>query len=201
MRSPAQRSTKSTQDSPQETVNEVMSDKELGERPAAEVMVVRAFKDDELRALDSWDAAMAAAVEEYGTVANVGDELGNGFAIASEEDQERLCGVPLLFLEWSIVDGDFGPYVSARVIQRLDDGGIKKWIINDGGQGINIQLQEYQERTGKTGGLGAKRGLRVSKYYIDPDTGQGLTKQEVREYIAAGRKTVPAHTFYIDTSA
>jgi hypothetical protein len=203
MRGSARGSQQSTQDSPQETVvGEVMSDRELGESPAQEVMRRRTFSDSELSDIDSWESVLEKATAAYGGIVSVTDVLGTGFAVATEDDKERLCGVPLLILEWSFNAGDFSEdYVSCVAVQRLDDGGIKKWIINDGGQGIRKQLTEYQSKTGNTGGLAVPKGLRVSKFYIDAETKLPLTKSEVAEAISSKRKIQPAHTFYLDTSA
>lgn len=172
------------------------------EVPAREVARVRTFNDTELAAIDSWDAAMAAAKAAYGDVVDGSDALGNGFRKADDDQMERLCGVPLLLLEWDFYPGDFGEdFVSIRVIQRLDNGGIAKWIVNDGSTGIRKQLQEHQGLTGATGGLGLPKGFRMSKFFFDPDTGKALTKQETREGLIKGRRMQPARTFYLDTSA
>lgn len=178
-----------------EEVAEVMQDEHV-----AEVMRVRAFKDADYASIESFDQAFAMTTAAVGVV-NVADELGNGFRIATEDDKMRMQGEPLIFMEWFTNDGDFGDFVSANVVQRAKDGAAIKWVINDGSTGIKTQLLDYEKRTGKNGGLFAPKGLRVSTYNIDAETGQPLSKTEVREYITSGRKTAPAHTFYIDTSA
>ena len=161
----------------------------------------RAFNDQMLADIDSWDVAFSAANAEYGTIVLADRVLGNGFRIATEDDKRRLVGTPLMFLEWLEREGDFGQMVTAMVIQRLTDGGIAKWVVNDGSTGICKQLIDYTAASGRRGGLAVQHGLRESTYNIDAESGTPLTKQEEREYLTSGRKMVPAHTFYIDTSA
>jgi hypothetical protein len=211
MRGNAQRSNKTAQPSTEDTEkNEVpeaagtawLDGEEAADSPAREVMRVRTFTDAELADIDSWDVAMAKATAAYGAIPSAATELGTGFRIATDRDKERLQGVPLLLLEWSFNPGDFGEdFVSVAAIQRQDDGGITKWIINDGGTGIREQLREYTNKTGKTGGLGVPKGLRPSTYYIDSETKQPLTKAEVRVALIDGRQLTSATTFYLDTSA
>lgn len=186
-----------------ETVPEAAGEAWLDGGRTREVARLRTFSDTDLGAIDSWDAAMAMAKAAYGDVVNGADALGNGFKLASDDDMERLCGVPLLLLEWDFYPGDFGKdFVSIRAVQKLDDGGVAKWIINDGGTGICDQLQAHQTETGATGGLGLPKGLRVSKFYFDTETQAALTRQEVRQRLATGgRNMAPARTFYLDTSA
>lgn len=194
------------QDGTDEAVAEVMSDRmtaKANREPGTEVMRNRLFTDNDLSDIESWDQvlAMATAVAEGDTIPNAADVLGTGFRIADEDDKIRLQGVPLVLLQWFINDGDFGPFVSINAVQRHDNGSITKWVINDGSTGICQQLTAYEAKTGSNGPLAVPKGLRASNYYIDGESGQPLTKAEVAEYISAGRKPVPAHTFYLDTSA
>lgn len=162
------------------------------------------FTRDELSAIESFDDAMRLAVSAHGTVINAHEttELGDGFRIADEDDKRRLIGVPLMLLEWTFLPGDFAEdYVSVRAISQEDGGRIRKWVINDGGTGIARDLRDFTTKTGRTGGLSVRNGLRVSDYFIDPVTKQPLTKAERREYAAEDRKMAPASTFYLDTSA
>ena len=158
------------------------------------------FTRDELSNISSFDEAMRLAHMVYGTVVTADEEIGDGFKVATEDDKRRLCGVPLMFLEWSIRDGDFGAYVSVRAIAQTETG-ITKWILNDGSTGIAEDLTSFQKKTGRTGGLFVRNGLRVSDYWIDAETGTPLSKKEYGEYIARGERTAKAATFYLDTSA
>lgn len=186
-------------------VPEAAGTKWLGEdaKKSAELVVPRVFSDTDLSEMDSWETAMSfvdAAFE--GGVVNGADELGTGFRIADEDDKLKLCDATLVFVQWTFNPGDYGEdYVSINAIQRHDNGSISKWVINDGGTGLCAELKAYTKKTGRSGGMGFPKGLRVSKYFIDAETKTPLTKSEVAEWITAGRKAVPAHTFYLNTSA
>jgi hypothetical protein len=176
------------------------------EEPSTEVDVQpesRYFSREELSGIESFEDAMRLATSAHGTVVNAHEslELGDGFKIADEEDKGRLIGVPLMLLEWSFRDGDFGDYVSIRAISQGEDGKTTKWILNDGSTGIKEDLEDFTKKTGRTGGLFVRNGLRVSRYHIDAKTREPLSKAEYRDAVADGRKVVPAATFYLDASA
>jgi len=197
-----QRSTQPTQSTEDtEQVDEVMQ-----EERAAEVMRVRNFKDEHLAAIDTWEKAMSMATVVYGKVDNAADILGNGFTVIRDDDtKSKLIGASLLLLEWQQNTGDFNDFVSIYVIQRHDDGGISKWVLN-GGEAMLRQLQQFEDETGRNGGMGLPKGLRKSDFHFDaekdsPTFGKALTKNQVREYISKGLKAQPATTWYLDTSA
>lgn len=168
----------------------------------AELAVTRVFADVDLADVDSWETALSFVEGAFGEVVNAADVLGSGFKMASEDDMMRLVGVPLILMQWMFYAGDFGKdFVAINAIQHHDNGSITKWVITDGGTGICNQLTEYTKKTGRSGGLGVPKGLRVSNYYIDRDTKTALTKVEVAEGLTTGRKMDPAHTFYLETSA
>lgn len=176
--------------------------KEETDRKSAELAVPRVFADADLADVDSWETAMSFVEGAFGDVVTAADVLGSGFRMASEDDMLRLQGVPLILMQWMFYAGDFGKdFVAINAVQRHDNGSITKWILTDGGTGICQQLAELTKRTGRTGGLGVAKGLRVSNYYIDRETKTALTKTEVAEGLTSGRKMDPAHTFYLDTSA
>lgn len=172
------------------------------DRPKAELVVPRVFADSDLAEVDSWETAMSFVEGAFGDVVNAADVLGTGFRQADEDDKMRLCGVPLVLMQWMFYAGDFGEdFVAINAIQRHDNGSISKWVIIDGGTGLCQELKSYTKKTGRSGGLGVPKGLRVSKYYIDAETKKALTKAEVAEYMSTKQKMVPAHTFYLDLSA
>jgi hypothetical protein len=141
------------------------------------------FGEEALRNVETFDDAIALAMQEVGDIASADNALGDGFALLDNKD--TLIGKPLLFLSWSFNNGDFGPFVSAHVVARVDSGGANKVIINDGSTGIYAQLEAYTKRTGKQGGLLSRKGLRRSDYMYTDEKGQER----------------PASTHYIDTSA
>lgn len=157
------------------------------------------YDRDALRELNDFDAAVAMATAAHGPIDDASD-LGDGFALLKDDGKGRLVNVPLLFMEWSFYPGDFGSqFVAARVMARNPDGGISKYIVNDGSTGICDQLAAFSKRTGKYGGLLAKRGLRVSDYSYcemcakvqcdNPDSHRAMGKHK------------RAETYYIDTAA
>lgn len=162
----------------------------------AEMYRSNAYTDDELRGATTFDEFVALAAEKFDQVDDVSEVLGDGFAVL--KDNKRLVGVPLLFLEWNFYPGKFGSnFVACRVIARNDNGSAQKYIINDGSTGIAEQLAAYTKDTGRTGGLGARHGLRASDYIycgqceraVDPKT----DAQHAKDHI-------PAATYYIDTA-
>lgn len=190
-------------------VTEVMSEREIAKSLGGEIVttVPARFSDEILGAIDSFDAAMGLAEDTFGGVTFAHEEplLGNGFRVANDEDKLHLVGVPLLLLDWTFNESDFGQdrdWVMIHAIQRGDTGQAIKWVISDGGTGIAKDLQSFTEKTGREGGLLVKKGLRVSKYYIDNDSGKALSKKEVRQYmIDSPKKLGEAATWYLDTSA
>ena len=168
---------------------EVMSDKELkragqnGE--GSEVAIpVPDFSSEDLQNLKNWED-LDAFTSKYGIDSLVADQvLGDGFAILN--DKSKLIGVPLFLIEWRQNKGENGSFTSMRVVARLDNGSMAKYIVNDGSTGIHKQLSEFTESRKVRSGLFVKNGFRVSEYdYEDEKTG------EVR----------PAKTFYLDSSA
>lgn len=120
------------------------------------------------------------------TLADAGEmvsaaEFGTGFSLLDGKEKGRLVGVPFIILDWQINEGDFGPFVSLRLITN----GSEKLIVNDGSSGICKQMQEIVE-SGNTKAIFVKKGLRKSDFeYTDPKTGEKK----------------PATTYYLDTSA
>lgn len=196
-------------------VAEVMTEREIAKSLGADTVATvttSLYFDDALALVDSFDAALALANETHGlSQADQEPLLGDGFRLASEDDKRRLIGVPLLLMEWTFRESDFGSnqdWVSIRAVQRGENGEAIKWIINDGSTGIAKDLQSFSEKTGRTGGLLVKHGLSESKYYIDGNKesstfGTALSKKQVREYMSDGRgkSLAEASTFYLDTSA
>jgi hypothetical protein len=163
--------------------------REVVRRRALEELVVEvmgggsAFSRDELMAITSFDEAIRLATEVHGHVTYADQELGDGFALLSKDQKNLLCGVPLLLLEWKFRGGDFGNFVTLRVIARNPDGSVAKYIVNDGSTGIAEQLADYMTNTGRTGGMFVGKGFRRSDYEVE-----------------INGETRDASTFYLDTS-
>jgi hypothetical protein len=159
-----------------------------------DVGIVRRLSDDELRGIESFDDAFRAAtvVVPDGNVVDASQELGNGFTLLDKSQKRQLIGRETIFVQWDFHESDTvfradedgtkipAEFVSVQAVCKAGKNGAEKFIFNDGSTGIYRMLKEYTERTGRQGGLYAKKGLRVSEY----DGPEGR-----------------AETFYIDTSA
>jgi hypothetical protein len=163
-----------------------MTDPTDNENPP--VVPVPQISSEQLREIENIDDALELLRQTYGesAIETAAGALGDGFALT--KNKEQFIGVPMVFVHWTISDGDFpvldksgnatgefGKFVAARVVSKAG-----KHVIVDGGSGIAQQLIDYTETTGKTF-LVAQRGLRVSRYE------NAFTKD--------------GETFYIDTSA
>jgi hypothetical protein len=149
-----------------------------------EVAAPAVFSTDDLREIDTFDAALALVQSEFGDVADATEELGDGFALVKDKDE--LVGKPMILIEWSFRPGDFGTFVSIRAMVRESNGTARKVVFNDGSTGIADMLADWTKRhDGRNGGMVVPKGLRVSTYmYEDPKDGSKR----------------PAKTFYLDTS-
>lgn len=156
------------------------------EQLPTEIINASAWDEDALRSITSFDEAVRLATTAYGDVETASDVLGDGFALLNSEDKGLLVGRPMLLMEWGFYDGDYGSkFVGIRAVVQNRDGSMGKYIFNDGSTGILEQLAKYTLKTGRTGGLSVKNGLRVSEYdYTDEETG----------------KTRKAQTYYLDTA-
>jgi hypothetical protein len=178
----------------EESTEDRASDQIVGE-----IIKTNMFSETELRQLSSFDDALELARVAHGTLIDAAKEIGDGFALLKDEDKRRLVGVPMILLEWSFYDGDYGAkFVAIRLVTRNPDGGASKYIINDGSTGICEMLAGYQNRTGRTGGLVCRNGLRSSEYtycvecqrVVNPSEDTGHSKDHKA-----------ATTYYIETSA
>jgi hypothetical protein len=107
-------------------------------------------------------------------------EYGTGFEVLDKDAKGQLVGVPFIVLDWTLNEGDFGEFVSLRLVTQDN----RKLIVNDGSTGIAKQIREIAE-VGEQRALYVKKGLRRSDY----------------EYTAKDGSKKPATTFYLDTSA
>lgn len=139
------------------------------------------FDTEDLAAIGSFEDALKLAVDTLGeeNIARASAEIGDGFKLLETKDQ--LIGVPMILLTWDFSIGDFGEFVSIRLVTK--DGG--KFIVNDGSTGIRDQLIQYTAKKGRKGGLVCDKGLRRSDYEYTDEKGQKSKAQ----------------TYYLDTSA
>lgn len=118
--------------------------------------------EDGLRNIATMADAFALVEQAYGPVVSAEQELGDGFTLV--KDLSRYVDVPVVILEWTFRDGDFGDtYVSFRFVAQTETG-VFKGIYNDGGTGIKRMLENFTNRTGRMAGLSVRNGFRVSEY-------------------------------------
>lgn len=146
-------------------------------------LVKPTFQSGDLRGIQSFDDAMSLMLSAGITIDDATEAIGDGFALLDTKEKKRLCGIPLLFMTWTFNPGEFGEFVAARVVAKLDNGTVGKYVIIDGSEGIYKQLKEYTAEFSKLGGLATMGGLNESNY----------------ETMVEGKMT-PATTYYIDVS-
>jgi hypothetical protein len=167
----------------------------MSEEVTAAEKTESAYTPDQINSVISFADALKLAREIHGDVTET-----NAVRVMRIEDKKRLCGKPLVLMEWQTLwsEENNRNYVSALVV--VDEGNSKtsKWFLNDGSTGIYEELTTYTERTGKSGGVLCEAGLRVSEYHIDPDTRKPLTRAQVARYKRDGLPMEDASTFYLD---
>lgn len=141
------------------------------------------ISDAQLRDISSFEDAIRLAESVYGSVVDASEEIGSGFVML--ENKDRLTDVPFLILSCSFPEGDYrneiGELSKFAVVRLVTDKG-DRLVITDGGHGVFTQLSELNERTGRSGGILVKGGLRRSDY----------------SYEDANGVTQPATTYYLN---
>lgn len=143
------------------------------------------FHADDLRGIESFDDALRLMQEAGIEVEDAADAIGDGFVLL--DSKSILEDVPLVFLTWSESSGEQGEYTVARVVAKMPNGTVGKFVVVDGSStGIHFQLKEYsRSHGGKVGGLTAFGGLRVSNYEVEVD---GKTQAATTVYINTAKK-------------
>lgn len=113
------------------------------------------------------------------------NETDNIKTVEILKDKSSMIGVPFLIIEWRFAQGDYGDeFVSAECMTR--EG--RRFILNDGGAGIRVQLKKLTAHREAIGhptprfGRIVSKGLRVSRYEWEDGDGQKR----------------PAETYYLD---
>lgn len=131
-----------------------------------------------LRDLDTFDAALALAEQEFGDISDANEVIGSKFLRL--KDKRVLVDTPFLVLYVSFPassrfnnpeTGEPARFANAHVI--TEDG--RRFIIVDGSTGLYPQLEEWALRSGRNGGLLVKGGLRESTYPLPDGSGEGVT--------------------------
>lgn len=143
------------------------------------------FAADELRGIQSFEDAMRLMEDAGIDIEDAADAIGDGFVLLDNKSQ--LEDIPLVFLTWSQSTGDQGDYTVARVVAKMPNGTVGKFVVVDGSStGIHFQLNEYSKsHGGKVGGLTAFGGLRVSDYKVEVD---GKMQDATTVYINTAKK-------------
>lgn len=130
----------------------------------------------QLREITSIEDAVRLMQDEFNAEIVNASDLGDGFSMLGEgkEAKDPLVGKPCFFVSWNFSTGDYGEFVSARVVVEIAKGQYAKYVANDGSTGMCAQLREFTMRTGRAQGLFAPNGLRKSEYE-HPEHGHGIT--------------------------
>lgn len=99
-----------------------------------------------------------------------------GHIIEDDEERNKLIKQPFLIVRWDFYDGDYGEFVSCRLITPDNE----RYILNDGSTGIYAQLKLLTDEKGMRGMLLCKKGLRVSTYDKELDNGKVI--KDARTY-------------------
>lgn len=143
----------------------------------SDVAIVEPMLDE----VETFDAAMEAIAAAGLAVHKV-----NSFDLI--EDNNELVGREFLILSWRFnADGNFGPFVSVMAIDRNNN----KFVFNDGGTGVRLQLAELEDK-GIFGRVHCVKGLRRSDFRFDEKTGNVMKRSDPN--YGAGK---PATTYYL----
>lgn len=154
--------------------------------------------DDPQARIETMDQALEYAKATYGSLVQISDILGDGFAVVS--DKRTLCGVPFLILSYTDQNGDNGVYASIRVVARTKDGD-KRLVINDGGVGIREQLTRLTQ-LGIMGGVLVPGGLRRSEFLFDRTTNKAYTREQADALTPAQRSNAgKGESYYLSLNA
>ncbi|UGC97975.1 hypothetical protein [Rhodococcus phage P19] len=143
-------------------------------------LAVQDFSLAELASIQSFEDAAALLATRYETILD-SDDLGDGFDLV--KDKSTLLDQTMLLISWRIMDADdkmkFGePWVIVRAVTEDN----RKIVFIDGSTGIRDQLVGVTASSGRTGGVLARDGLRVSVYDYTDD--KGVTTEAKTYYIA-----------------
>lgn len=153
----------------------------VSEETSTEIIKQNGFTTEELRGIASLADVNALFAEHNIKVVSAAEEIGDGFQLVATEDKGQFEGREMIILSWAFGEGDVkkadgskSEFAAMRFVCQEQNGAVGKYVITDGGTGIYKQLREYTDRTGNTGGLHVKKGLRASRY-ANEFTDDGVT--------------------------
>jgi hypothetical protein len=133
------------------------------------------FYPNDLRNIESFQDALRLLEGSGISVEDATEVIGDGFEML--DDKTKLVDQPFVILAWLFAPGDYKDEQTGETsefcIMRLVTGEGKKYVVTDGSTGLSAQLRDYEQRTGKMGGLIVRRGLRRSDY--ENEHGPGTT--------------------------
>lgn len=125
------------------------------------LVVANPFEAADLRAISNYEDALRLLQDKGIDLRDAATEIGDGFIILDNKDE--LLDKPFVILHATFGAGDFGSeFCIMRVVSASG-----KYIVTDGGTGINAQLRAYVEEKGSATALVCQRGLRKSVYDTD----------------------------------
>lgn len=134
-----------------------------------------------LEEVETFEEAMRAIAEAGLTVHKV-----SSFDLI--ENNDELVGRPFLILSYRVnPEGDFGEFVSVMAIDRDN----RRFVFNDGGTGVRLQLQELAQK-GIVSRILCEKGLRRSDFRFDEKTGEVVKRSDPRY-----ADSKPAKTYYL----
>lgn len=146
-----------------------------------EMQVVQGFTHEDMESITSWDQAIRATALVYGDVMDAQE--------FEAVEKKELVGKPFLILSWE--KGVKSDYMGKEfVIVKAITPDNKKIVFTDGSSGIKDYLFRLTSRTGRTGGVRAVNGLRVSEY--------GLTADDLPCEIGAPEQKGIGATYYLN---
>ena len=129
--------------------------------PSTALSVANPFETEDLRSIADYDDAIKLLASQGVELRDAATEIGDGFVIL--ENKDELLDKPFVVLHATFSVGDYGAeFCIMRVVSPSG-----KWIVTDGGTGINSQMRDYVEKNGSATGLVCQRGLRKSVYDTD----------------------------------
>lgn len=133
---------------------------------------VRIIKDD-LDAITSMDDALAILAAHGVTPVDAAEILADEYAPIAKD---ALVNVPFMVLDSKTSWGDYGPFVTCRVI--LMNG--KRFRFSDGSTGIYEQMRMLENKYGMKNAVGLRcmKGLSKSTYTRRDDDGEPIVNEK-----------------------
>lgn len=156
----------------------------------------RVITETDFTAIETFEQAWELANTTTAGLEDLSDYLPS-LEVLSNKAKDKLVDVPFLIVDFQFSKGDYGMFVSARIITETGH----KYVIIDGSTGIKAQLEAVAEKRQELGHkypqgpLAIKGGLRKSEYWFDPETRKVVKPEEDESTDGLNR----ARTFYLQS--